>query len=206
MLSEHLRLRKRAWTAFISAGILVAIAGCAETGTLDGGAESAPSETLPPSADSGPTINWDLPYGPSAPQFSSATEAEDHLSFRPLIPPVGPPDVIQLTPPGTERMIVMVFHLPEEGTVMVEESAADENAIDGLRAMVEARAAEVTDTAQGEVGSTASYQMISFRGTEAMLVQARGIGRIIWIEAGIRVDITGESVTPEQVLALAESF
>ncbi|GIU99310.1 MAG: hypothetical protein KatS3mg014_0926 [Actinomycetota bacterium] len=44
------------------------------------------------------------------------------------------------------------------------------------------------------------------RGTYGLLIQGNGIGRIIWLEGGLKFDITGPTVSPDQVILLAEAL
>ena len=39
-----------------------------------------------------------------------------------------------------------------------------------------------------------------------MLIKCNGVGRIIWIEDGLLFDMSGPTVTPEQVVAIAQKL
>lgn len=193
---------KRIWVTLTILGCIsgFSLSACADRPVSTGPAIG--TETPDPGATFGdaPPINWDAPYGEAAPKLSGPADLEGKLPFEPVIPAFSTPDLIQLGPEGPARTIVMVFHLPLEGTVMVEEGPADEEETEALRAFAAARTADLS------AGSDATFEMIPLRGSEALFVSANGIGRLVWVESGVRIDITGETVTPVQVLALAEAF
>jgi hypothetical protein len=133
-----------------------------------------------------------------------------NLDFPPVVPRFGVPDAIQATPADTDpasQSVVFVFNLPDEGRVVVEEHPAGDLTIDSFRQMVEAREGLLAEPSLGgDESETPAFQMVPFRGSEAMLVQNHGIGRLTWIQDGVVIDVYGERISPEQVLRLAETL
>jgi hypothetical protein len=144
----------------------------------------------------GPPINWDAPFGSAAPSYPNADSADKALPFKVVVPAWGTPDLIQTIPEAalagpSDQVVALVYHLKNEGTVNVEESLPGSWSLDRM-----------IQTASDHAG----FQMVPLRRTQGMLVEGNGVGRIMWIENGLMFDITGPSVTTDQVLALAEKL
>jgi len=78
-----------------------------------------------------------------------------------------------------------------------------------LNDIVSAHAGESADPAPGEEATASSalaHDIVQMRGTEGMLVQGRGLGRVTWVEDGVRYDLMGETASADQVLALAKAL
>ena len=99
-----------------------------------------------------------------------------------------------------EKSVALVYQFPEEGTVLIQESLPGDWSIAQMRETVEAHANEP----DGDPTAPRAFQMVGVRSTEGLLVQAHNVGRIMWIEDGILFDITGPTISPDQVLAIAE--
>jgi hypothetical protein len=191
----------------------LALISCAENAPPDSPSlPAADDEGAPP--PTGPTINWDLPYGPGAATSETLADAAMEVSFEFENPSFGKPDVIQVLPANLvenadQQAVAMIFHLAAEGTILLEIRPAGEFTVDVMKEMVAAREGEPADVAPGDAAAASfipAYQMVSLRGSEAMWVQGRGLGRVTWIEKGIRYDLMGETATAEQVLSLAADF
>lgn len=185
-------------------------------------AEEAPADVPRPAADAGegpplatgPSINWNLPYGTAVPTTDSLAEAAADASFDFAAPSFGEPAVIQVVPADLvqsedDRAVAMIFHLPSEGTILLEVRPAGDFTLDVMKNMVAAREGEAADVAPGADAPASfvpAYQMVPLRGTDALFVQGQGLGRVTWIENGIRYDIMGETATGEEILTLADKL
>jgi len=208
MYSSHL-VRRPAMFAVASLALL----SCAEKAPPDSPPLPAvDDEGEPP--PTGPTIDWDLPYGPGVANSESLADAAMEVSFEFESPSFGKPDVIQVVPANLvesadQQAVAMIFHLPAEGPILLEIRPAGEFTVDVMKEMVAAREGEAADVAPGTPAPASfipAYQIVSLRGSEAMWVQGRGLGRVTWIEKGIRYDLMGETATAEQVLSLAADY
>jgi len=112
-----MRATHLARTALDAAISVLALAACADSAPGGDGATSSPPE---PDVATGPSINWEFPYGPEVPTVASLEEAAAELSFKLVVPSFAKPDVIQLSPSELaqtpdDRSVVMIFRLPDEG-------------------------------------------------------------------------------------------
>jgi hypothetical protein len=183
---------------------------CAQSSGTDAAAsdDATVSSTDPVDIPAGPTLDWADPYHGAGVVLKSLDQAQRETWFKLLAPSFGPPDLIQMTPEGTAKelmAIVLVYHLPAEGTVFVEQMPTTDTGSEALGAIVSAHEGEFTEPAEGAT-RVPTYSLVEMRGTVALLVQGQGLGRVIWIEDGTRVDILGKTLTPTQAIELARSF
>lgn len=176
-------------------------------------ASTARATTDSPSADPpvGPQIDWENPYHGAGEKYASVEDAQSQVWFEIVVPSFGKPDLIQVTPVDTPKeltSVAMVFHLPQGGTVLVEEMPAVGDDSEGLRAIAAAHEGELADVPAGDLSpaTEAAYSIVSLRGTEALLVQGQGLGRVMWVEAGVRVDLLGPNLTASEAIELAKSL
>jgi hypothetical protein len=170
--------------------------------------------------ESGPEINWEKPFR-DGPTFVSLAAVDEVLPFKVLKPAFGIPDLIQTIPPAAletpdQQQVALVYHLPDEGTVVLEESLPAEMTLEGLKQIAAAHTGETAEVGQATESATESstptmgpvpaFQIVPVRGTEGLLVQGNGVGRIMWVESGLLFDLTGPTISPDQVLALAEKI
>lgn len=154
-------------------------------------------------------IDWEHPLG--GPQFMSASAAQPTVPFQIVVPKWGHPDVVETLPnvanvPAPAFVLAMVFHLPEEGTVLLREQLQNMDSLEHLKELADTNFGSLSREPSPSPGVPDPVQLVPLRGTEGLLVQAHGVGRIVWLENGIRFDITGPTVTPDQVVALAEAL
>ena len=184
--------------------LAIAVPACADAAERN----EAASQTQPQegSADgvAGPPVDWERPFGETGPTFPTPADANAVLPFSVVIPDLPRPDLIQTLPPTAvarkEQVVALVYHLPEAGIVVVEESLPGDRSLGWMRETVAGHANDPVD----DPTAPPAFQMVEIRDTEGMLVQGNGVGRIIWIEDGVLFDISGPTVTPEQVLAIAQ--
>lgn len=144
-----------------------------------------------------PEIDWVKPIKGGR-DVDSAADAMEHVLFEVKIPHFASPELIQVD--GDEwapkdRIVAMTFILPEEGgRLLVQERLSHMT-----RSDMQARADD--PSAPPEM-----FQIVEVRGTVGLLITANDIGRVLWNEGAVLFDITGPSVTPKQVLDLAERF
>jgi hypothetical protein len=206
------------------AGALVGLVACAGLrDEVPAGGSTTPADTAASQEEHAPlrpSIEWERPFGKSGPEFAGAASVNAVLPFKMRMPSFGQPDLIQTIPPdavpASEQVVALVFHLTEEGTILLKEQLPGEMSLKAFETIASAHAGEPadsddpTDRTKHIVSPGAevapAYQIVEVRGTSGLLVQGYGIGRIIWIEDGILFDMTGPSVTPTQVLALAEAM
>lgn len=195
--------------AIATAGLLAsACADAAPSG--EGSVAVEPTPSPPPT---GPSINWDFPYGETAPTFDSVSEAASQLAFEFDRPSFAQPDVVQLTPPELtktpeEQGVAMIFNLPVEGAILLEVRLAGDFDLEAMKGIVSAHEGEPADVAPGDSVATfiPAYQLVPLRGTDVLFVQGLGLGRVTWVEKGVRYDLMGETATGAQVLALAAAL
>jgi hypothetical protein len=105
------------------------------------------------------------------------------------------PALIQVDDPAQvpvdDRTVAFVYQLPAAGTVVVEERNAHLTLTE-LRRRADAPGVPAD-----------AFQMVPVRATRGLLVSGNGIGGLLWVEGGVLFDITGPSVSPSQVQALA---
>ncbi len=203
-----LRRPQRAFVLVVTAGILALLTSCADPSTAAGGAATEGPEPGPSAI--GPAIQWDAPFGSDAPTFTNTADAASGLPFKPEEPSWGKPSSIQTIPESmlsskADQQIAFIYDLPDEGKVLVEESLPGDYSIDVFAQMVADHPASSADST-GSQPEVPPFQLVEVRGTKGLLVQANGIGRVMWIEDGLLFDIFGESVTPDQVLRLANGM
>jgi hypothetical protein len=154
--------------------------------------------------DEGPPIDWERPFHETGPTFATPVEANAVLPFKVVVPSLPGPNLIQTLPPASvpkdEQVVALVYHFPGAGTVVIQESLPGDKDLGWLRETVAAHADEPVD----DPAAPQAFRIVDIRKTEGMLIQGNGVGRIVWIEDGLLFDITGPTVTPEQVLAIAE--
>ena len=201
--------------ARVAAGLVVVtfslLVSCADSAPADAPDPSLDETTVSPEP-TGPSINWDLPYGSEVPTNESLGAAKAEVSYAFETPSFGAPDVVQVAPAELfendgDRPVAMIFRLPEVGAILLEVRPAGDFTVDVMEQMVAARAGEPADPIPGEEMPsefTPAYQMVHIRGTDALFVQGRGLGRVTWIEKGVRYDLMGETATAKQVLELAD--
>lgn len=184
--------------------LMLAAVGCAR---------STPTSREGPPADAegygGPPIDWTHPLG--GPDFPSVAAAQKLIPFNIVTPRWGQPDVVETLPdqanvPPEAQIVALIFHLPEEGTVVVREQPQGIDSVDHLRQLADTDYGSVGRTPSPSPGTPDPFQLVPLRGTYGLLIQGNGIGRIIWLEGGLKFDITGPTVSPDQVLALAEGL
>lgn len=212
--------RPRPLALYILAAL--SISGCANgvsPGESASGTQSSPSQTESDSEghDSGRYIDWETPFGADAPSFESVAEAQLEVPFEIVSSPAswGNPKLIQIVPPSSisdpaDEQLAMVFDLADEGPILLEEKLAGEYSLDVLKQLAEAHS---TDPAVSSDYPTPTqgpflpaFQIIALRGTQGLLIQGNGIGRVMWVEDGVLFDIKGKTVSPDQVVNLAESL
>lgn len=182
--------------------LMLAAVGCAR---------STPTPREGPPADAegygGPPIDWNHPLGGS--DFPSVAAAQKVIPFTIVTPRWGQPDVVETLDPANPaevQIVALIFHLPEEGSVVVEEQLQGMDSVDHLRQLAETNYGSVGHEPSPSPGTPDPVQLVPLRGTYGLLIQGNGIGRIIWLEGGLKFDITGPTVSPDQVLALAEAL
>ena len=157
----------------------------------------------------GPPIDWDHPLG--GPDFPSVGAAQDVVAFSIVTPRWGTPDMVETLPdpanvPPEVQIVALIFHLPEEGTVVVREQPQGMDSVDHLRRRADTDFGSIGREPSPAPGTPDPFQLVPLRGTYGLLIQGNGIGRIIWLERGLKFDITGPTVSPDQVLALARGL
>lgn len=196
---------------------LVALVGaaCAEPRMSEAG--DAPLPANQPDKG-GPPIDWEDPYG--GPMYASTTAVENALAFKVKVPAFGKPDRITTPDPGQfapgTLPVGLIYHFPTEGTVLVEEKLAGDETVEHLRELAATYGPEQADgIPDGPAAPTDALSpgpvpdpmvIVSVRGTDALLIQGDGLGRLMWIEGPLLIDIAGPQLTVEQVIALAEKF
>ena len=98
-------------------------------------------------------------------------------------------------------MVVFVYHLSPFGNFVVEESEPGFWTLAHMRGRAEAPLPTGSSTESPD-----PFVMVPVRGTEGLLVQGHGLGRIMWDENGVLFDIFGETLTVPQALELAEKL
>jgi len=192
--------------------MMVGLATLLAVGTSCGVREQRPQEGPGIAREQGgPPIDWEHPYG--GPQFKSLAEAEevlkDALPFTLIVPRWGQPDIIEILPDAAEvppeaRVVGLIYHLPDEGTVLVEEQLQGAWTLEHLKEMADTNYGTLDGQSPQPVAGPDPFQLVDIRSTKALLIQGNGVGRIIWLENGLRFDITGPTVSPEEVISLAE--
>lgn len=191
--------------------VLLAATGCAPSAVADQPVLEGETGASANEALAAPNIDWQRPYGAQAPTFEQFGDAQEAVEFAPLLPAFAEPDLIQTTPLDTVsggQALVMVFTLIPEGTILVEEMPAGDMTVKDLESIADAHSGEAADSATGSTSEAfvPAYSIVALRGTEGLLVQGRGLGRVVWLEGDVRIDLMGESASPEQLLVLAEKF
>ena len=107
--------------------------------------------------------------------------------------------------------IAFVYDLADYGgPVLLEEGLAGNFSIDVFKQMVNAHASDPavsSDFTSKTPGPfLPAFQLIDLRGTQGLLIQGNGIGRVMWIEDGVLFDIKGKAISPDQVIKLAETL
>lgn len=184
--------------------LMVAAAGCARSGPTS--REGPPAEA---EGYGGPPIDWTHPLGGL--DFPSVAAAQDVIAFHIVTPRWGQPDVVETLADPTKmppemQVVALVFHLPEEGTVLLREQPQGDDSLDHLKQAADTNFGSVGREPSSGPGTPDPVQLVPLRGTYGLLIQGNGIGRIIWLEGGLKFDITGPTVSPDQVLALAEAL
>jgi hypothetical protein len=156
-----------------------------------------------------PPIDWSHPLG--GPDFPSVAAAQEVTAFEIVVPRWGKPDVVETVPdpadqPPEMQLVALIFHLPEEGTVVVWEQPQGTDSVDHLKQLADTNYGSVGREPSPGPGTPDPVQLVPLRGTYGLLIQGNGIGRVIWLEGGLKFDITGPTVSSDQVLALAEAL
>lgn len=170
-----------------------------------------------PAFDPGRYIDWTIPFGADAPTFDSVAQVQQDLPFRVVEPTSwGTPETIQEVSPSqitdpTDEQVVLVYDLPAVGgPILLEEKMAGDYSLQVLKELAQAHASDpaVSDNFPSNTPGPflSAFQMVDLRGTQGLLIQGNGIGRVMWIEGGVLFDIKGEAVSPDQVVKLAEGL
>lgn len=188
-------------------GTLVAVTtACSGVEKRNEAVSQKQSRPTAPRTSAGPPIDWEQPFSNLGVTFPTVEEANAVLPFKIVVPNLPGPDLIRTISPEVaamrDRVVALVYHLPAPGTVWVAESLPGGKNVEWLKKFVAARANDPWRDPE----APPAYQMVPLRGTEGMLVKGNGVGRIIWIENGILFDITGPTVSPEQVMAIAQEI
>lgn len=133
-------------------------------------------------------------------------EAESYVNFKVAVPGFATADLIQVDNPESlaieDRTVALVFGSlifegEDLGDVIVEESEPGVHSVEQFRAISES---PPTGASPG------AFQVVSVRGTDGLLVSGNGIGRVIWIESGVLLQILGSRISPDQAQALAKAL
>jgi hypothetical protein len=131
--------------------------------------------------------------------MSDVAEAQRYVGFPILAPKIGTPKLIQIDDPRQtapeDETVAFIYEFPDMGIVNIEERQPGDITLQKL----ENRANDPTNP-------PGAFVMVPIRGTRGLLVSGDGIGRLIWIEGGILIDLSGESITPNQVQILASEL
>lgn len=182
-------LRRAGTAAFVA--LLLAPVACSSHPASHPKAAASPQ---PPPGGGDFDIDWDRPLQ-GGKVLASAADASSSIAFTPVVPKFSTsPHVIEVDQGGLtvdQRAIAFAYDMPTLGKVV----------------MVERKAPYSQDTLLGMASNNSfgpgAYQVVSARGSKALLIQGRGIGRLQWIEQGLLFDLYGESISPAAVQQLA---
>ena len=152
---------------------------------------SAPARTEEERGD-GPPKDWSMPFNGAGVEVGSIAQALTQVDFPILVPKGETPAHIIVS--HEADAVGWSFDLPQQGGwVDVTESKARMTAEEYQKNFLEAPGQEpgffsATTVAGGRVPAT--------------MAAANGIGRLLWVDAGVQFDVTGEGITPDQVAAL----
>jgi hypothetical protein len=152
-----------------------------------------------------PSINWDRPVQDGIDTTLDRAKADGQLPFDVSAPRFGrAAATVQVTrpdhPEATGRFLALVFKFPEspdyptDGRVLLQESVQAPMTAADLDVMAQ-------DTYPGM-----TYTRFTASGGEGILLSANGIGRVILLRRGIKYDLTGPALTPQQARQLAQQL
>lgn len=167
-------------------------------------AEGAPlASTARTSQDEGPVVNWDKPFGagPVVPDVATAVKV-GHLSFRPVVPHFDQaPTRLQVTSRPDPPTLAVVYRFPlgadftTDGRVSLTESAADMSN-DTVLATVDNPPGPPDDFTVVDMG----------RSQKALLIHARGLGRVRFVRDAVLYDIAGPGLSPQEAQVLGRQL
>lgn len=151
------------------------------------------------SSEGGPgPIDWDDPI-PGGRVFSDFSRAQKHVGFQLVVPRLDdvPTKIVvehpKSQPDAAARWVAIVYDLPETGRVLL------------LERKISFGEKELLAPLDGEHSSFRPdfFGAVDLGDATGLLRQANGIGRVQWIVDGVMMDLTGPSITPDQVRELA---
>ncbi|MCA1831145.1 MAG: hypothetical protein ABR548_11235 [Actinomycetota bacterium] len=144
----------------------------------------------------GPPKSWSMPFNGHGTEVLSVTQALSQVDFPVVVPKFFSPTHIIVNQDAD--VIGWSFNLPSfGGWVNLTEGKARMSGDQYQRQFLEAA---------GHAPDFFTATTVSSGRVPATLAAANGIGRLLWIDAGVQFDITGEGISPQQVAELAESM
>lgn len=156
---------------------------------------------LAPAPGGAPTINWDAPLVGGVTVSAAQARVQGGLSFAPRVPRFpGPPvraQVSSASTPASQRTLIYIYRFPlsadfpVDGRVIVSEEPTKMTVAD-LQGIVD-----------HPPGPASDFHMTSVRRKPALLVTGNGVGRLLWIDSGVLLDVSGPAISPPVVQRLA---
>ena len=164
----------------------------------------------------GMPFSYESPLLRDAVLVTDAAEAQRYLLFTLRVPklPVAPSKIwVEETRPREFREVAFIYHMPAYGTVEVGERPAityrggrlvplDTTT---LLALAEHQNDPLGPN-EGHAVTPGAAAVVVVRGTQALLIQGQGLGRVEWIEDGIHFIVQGSALSPSEAQALANAL
>ena len=154
-----------------------------------------------------PNVDWNAPLTEAVDATPSVAgvAAASPLSFRPLLPTLGGKVIrVQVSNPKLvalqDRALVVVLRFPTgadfpvDGRVSIEETATTDT-----------QASLDADAAANSLPAGVMH-LVQLGAQNGVMIEARGIGRVAFINSGVRYDLTGPAVSPLLALQLARAL
>jgi len=146
-------------------------------------------------------INWDNPEGNATPLAApSDAAAPGVVGFRPVIPKLAAPIARTLISPTGDlahRSLYFIFHFP----------SGPDFPSDGHLVVTEYPSSRIDPSGFGDVAAEwPGTSVITIRGSQALLFNRLGVGRLMMALNDVAIDISGPAVSPQVVRRIAEQI